>query len=198
MYAVLAELMGGIVAEFRGSGSRDHRRMASDADCPDPRASDRRYRHRTGQRCAPGTVPELRRTPRRCYARGLDSARHQPSPGGVRRAVDRPPVHGHAAGGWASLLPRSRHGAPVGSCPHPPRRVDRAIRALRRARLARRRFRVPWPLGVQRLLRVGVELEGTGETPYTDAQYQQLASLTLALLEAYPSMSTDRIVGHAD
>ncbi|TLZ19192.1 MAG: 1,6-anhydro-N-acetylmuramyl-L-alanine amidase AmpD [Gammaproteobacteria bacterium] len=45
---------------------------------------------------------------------------------------------------------------------------------------------------------IGVELEGTDSTPYTDAQYQQLASLTLALLEAYASMSTDRIVGHAD
>src|SRR5213082_3247715 len=45
---------------------------------------------------------------------------------------------------------------------------------------------------------IGVELEGTDSTPYTDAQYRQLASLTLALLEAYPSMSTDRIAGHAD
>src|SRR5436853_3042161 len=73
-------------------------------------------------------------------------------PPGEFGTVDRPPVHGHAAGGWASVLPRSRHGAPVGSCPHPPRRADRAIRALRRARLARGRFAVPWPLGVQRLL----------------------------------------------
>ena len=45
---------------------------------------------------------------------------------------------------------------------------------------------------------IGVELEGTDSTLYTDAQYEQLASLTLALLEAYASMSTDRIVGHAD
>lgn len=45
---------------------------------------------------------------------------------------------------------------------------------------------------------IGVELEGTGDTPYTDAQYEQLTALTAALLAAYPSMSEDAIVGHSD
>jgi N-acetyl-anhydromuramoyl-L-alanine amidase len=45
---------------------------------------------------------------------------------------------------------------------------------------------------------IGVELEGTGDVPYTDAQYTQLAGLTRALLEAYPSLSAEHIVGHRD
>ena len=45
---------------------------------------------------------------------------------------------------------------------------------------------------------IGVELEGTDNTPYTDAQYQQLVALTAALLAAYSSMSEDAIVGHSD
>jgi AmpD protein len=45
---------------------------------------------------------------------------------------------------------------------------------------------------------VGVELEGTDETPYTDAQYAQLAALLAALLAAYPSLAPQHIVGHSD
>jgi len=45
---------------------------------------------------------------------------------------------------------------------------------------------------------IGVELEGTDDTPYTDAQYVTLAVLAAALLEAYPSLSTQAIVGHSD
>jgi N-acetyl-anhydromuramoyl-L-alanine amidase len=45
---------------------------------------------------------------------------------------------------------------------------------------------------------IGVELEGTDDTPYTDAQYAALAALTMALLAAYPSLSTEHIVGHRD
>jgi len=45
---------------------------------------------------------------------------------------------------------------------------------------------------------IGVELEGTDDTPYTDAQYEQLIALTVALLAAYPSISEDAIVGHSD
>jgi N-acetyl-anhydromuramoyl-L-alanine amidase len=45
---------------------------------------------------------------------------------------------------------------------------------------------------------IGVELEGTDETPYTDAQYDTLASLAAALLAAYPSLSAEAIVGHSD
>ena len=42
---------------------------------------------------------------------------------------------------------------------------------------------------------VGVELEGTGETPFTAAQYRQLARLTRALRTRYPIRD---VVGHSD
>jgi N-acetyl-anhydromuramoyl-L-alanine amidase len=45
---------------------------------------------------------------------------------------------------------------------------------------------------------IGVELEGTDETPYTDAQYTQLAALAAALLRAYDSLNEEHIVGHSD
>jgi N-acetyl-anhydromuramoyl-L-alanine amidase len=45
---------------------------------------------------------------------------------------------------------------------------------------------------------IGIELEGTEEIPYTDAQYDSLATLVGALLETYPSLSTERIAGHSD
>jgi AmpD protein len=42
---------------------------------------------------------------------------------------------------------------------------------------------------------IGVELEGTGEAPFTAAQYRQLARLTRALKARYPIRD---IVGHSD
>jgi AmpD protein len=45
---------------------------------------------------------------------------------------------------------------------------------------------------------IGVELEGTDDAPYADAQYDALASLTTTLLSAYPSLSAEAIVGHCD
>jgi N-acetyl-anhydromuramoyl-L-alanine amidase len=45
---------------------------------------------------------------------------------------------------------------------------------------------------------IGIELEGTEDTPYTDAQYAQLARLAAALLEAYPTLNARHIVGHSD
>jgi AmpD protein len=45
---------------------------------------------------------------------------------------------------------------------------------------------------------IGVELEGTDETPYTEAQYHSLASLAAALIAAYPSLAASEIVGHSD
>ncbi|MCG9698269.1 1,6-anhydro-N-acetylmuramyl-L-alanine amidase AmpD [Shewanella sp. Isolate11] len=45
---------------------------------------------------------------------------------------------------------------------------------------------------------IGIELEGTDDLAYSDAQYQQLQQLTLALFEAYPMLNTDSIVGHCD
>ncbi|MBT9611989.1 MAG: 1,6-anhydro-N-acetylmuramyl-L-alanine amidase AmpD [Burkholderiales bacterium] len=42
---------------------------------------------------------------------------------------------------------------------------------------------------------IGIELEGSDTTPFTDAQYAQLARLTTALKAAYP---IEAIKGHAD
>ncbi len=45
---------------------------------------------------------------------------------------------------------------------------------------------------------IGIELEGTDEMPYTDAQYGRLAALVRALLAIYPTLSAQRITGHSD
>jgi N-acetyl-anhydromuramoyl-L-alanine amidase len=45
---------------------------------------------------------------------------------------------------------------------------------------------------------IGVELEGTDDTPYTDVQYRALAALIVMLLAAYPSLSAQAIAGHSD
>jgi len=42
---------------------------------------------------------------------------------------------------------------------------------------------------------IGIEVEGTGEAPFTDAQYGRLAELTRALQARYPIAD---IVGHSD
>ena len=44
---------------------------------------------------------------------------------------------------------------------------------------------------------IGIELEGTDTTPYTDSQYQQLAALTRTLIGLYPAIA-DNITGHSD
>ncbi len=43
---------------------------------------------------------------------------------------------------------------------------------------------------------IGIELEGTDELPFTDAQYQSLIALTQMLQQQYPAITTERIVGH--
>lgn len=45
---------------------------------------------------------------------------------------------------------------------------------------------------------IGIELEGTDETPYEVEQYKQLARVITALLHAYPTLSPTRITGHSD
>ena len=45
---------------------------------------------------------------------------------------------------------------------------------------------------------IGIELEGTDETPYTEAQYRALVGLTRAILERYPAITREKIVGHCD
>ena len=45
---------------------------------------------------------------------------------------------------------------------------------------------------------VGIELEGTDEGAYEEAQYRQLAALIVALCATYPTLARERVVGHSD
>jgi N-acetyl-anhydromuramoyl-L-alanine amidase len=45
---------------------------------------------------------------------------------------------------------------------------------------------------------IGIELEGTDDSPYTDAQYDSLVLLSATLLATYPTLSAEHIAGHAD
>lgn len=45
---------------------------------------------------------------------------------------------------------------------------------------------------------IGIELEGTDSDPFTSAQYQTLNEVTRILLDTYPKMSMEAIVGHSD
>lgn len=45
---------------------------------------------------------------------------------------------------------------------------------------------------------IGIELEGEDETPYSDEQYRALATLSRAILSAYPSISAREIAAHSD
>ena len=45
---------------------------------------------------------------------------------------------------------------------------------------------------------IGIELEGTDEAPYEDAQYERLTRVLGALFRRYPQLSPSRVVGHAE
>lgn len=45
---------------------------------------------------------------------------------------------------------------------------------------------------------IGIELEGTDALPYEDVQYVRLAEVIGTLLSCYPTLSRERISGHAD
>lgn len=45
---------------------------------------------------------------------------------------------------------------------------------------------------------IGIELEGTDSSPYTDVQYQQLHRLIGALRAKYTSLGRGDIVGHSE
>jgi len=45
---------------------------------------------------------------------------------------------------------------------------------------------------------IGIELEGTEQTAYTDQQYSQLAAVIELLLKSYPGLTKQRITGHSD
>lgn len=45
---------------------------------------------------------------------------------------------------------------------------------------------------------LGIELEGTDELPFTEAQYAALVELSRLLRNAYPAITLERICGHSD
>lgn len=45
---------------------------------------------------------------------------------------------------------------------------------------------------------IGIELEGTDDMPFTEAQYQVLVESSRALMLAYPHITPARVYGHAD
>lgn len=45
---------------------------------------------------------------------------------------------------------------------------------------------------------IGIELEGTDDLPYADAQYQTLVQVTQQIMQCYPAVTPERIVGHCD
>jgi AmpD protein len=61
-----------------------------------------------------------------------------------------------------------------------------------------------WHAGVSRFagregcndFSIGIELEGTDEVAYTDAQYEALAAVIAALRRRWPRISEERVVGH--
>lgn len=45
---------------------------------------------------------------------------------------------------------------------------------------------------------IGIELEGADSVPYEESQYRQLAAVIQSLMETYPAIQRQRIVGHSD
>ena len=45
---------------------------------------------------------------------------------------------------------------------------------------------------------IGIELEGSDDTPYEPQQYARLAEVIIALEKAYPGLSRHRLAGHSD
>ncbi len=45
---------------------------------------------------------------------------------------------------------------------------------------------------------IGIELEGTDSSGYTDEQYVELVKMTQKVMQAYPKISIDNILGHSD
>ncbi|HET7649925.1 MAG TPA: 1,6-anhydro-N-acetylmuramyl-L-alanine amidase AmpD [Gammaproteobacteria bacterium] len=45
---------------------------------------------------------------------------------------------------------------------------------------------------------IGIELEGCDDIPYEATQYNALDAVTHALMQAYPAITPQRIVGHSD
>ena len=45
---------------------------------------------------------------------------------------------------------------------------------------------------------IGIELEGSDDTPFEDVQYRRLAELITVLVSTYPNLSLQHIAGHSD
>ncbi len=45
---------------------------------------------------------------------------------------------------------------------------------------------------------IGIELEGSDNSEFTDAQYSTLADVTREIQRLYPAITTERITGHSD
>ena len=45
---------------------------------------------------------------------------------------------------------------------------------------------------------IGIELEGADDVPYTEQQYLSLGEISRLLMKVYPSILSERIVGHSD
>lgn len=45
---------------------------------------------------------------------------------------------------------------------------------------------------------IGIELEGSDNLPYTDLQYQALATVCQQIMAAWPEIGVDELVGHSD
>lgn len=45
---------------------------------------------------------------------------------------------------------------------------------------------------------VGIELEGSDDTPYSDEQYRSLSDVIHTLMATYPTLTSESIVGHCD
>jgi len=45
---------------------------------------------------------------------------------------------------------------------------------------------------------IGIELEGSDDMPFDELQYTKLTQVTQAIMQAYPEIITERIVGHSD
>ncbi len=45
---------------------------------------------------------------------------------------------------------------------------------------------------------IGIELEGSDDSGFTDAQYSTLAEVTCEIQKRFPAITSDRIMGHSD
>jgi AmpD protein len=45
---------------------------------------------------------------------------------------------------------------------------------------------------------IGIELEGSDDTKFTDAQYTSLAEVTKEIQDKFPAITSERIIGHND